>query len=184
MHEALPRALIRSLVARFALGPLASARVYCLARLISLSIVFSLSACDDGKVYDFHTLQGDHANWSSLNGSWVVINYWAEWCKPCLKEIPELNRLAANGAKTKEDSPAIKVFAFNFDNLQIPALKAAVTKFDIQYPSLLADPAAHFALATPSALPSTIILRPNGSIKTVLLGEQTLESLQNAIAEQ
>ena len=32
-------------------------------------------------------------NKSEYAGRWVVINYWAKWCKPCIKEIPELNAL-------------------------------------------------------------------------------------------
>ena len=29
----------------------------------------------------------------AYQGRWVVVNYWAKWCKPCIKEIPELNAL-------------------------------------------------------------------------------------------
>ena len=27
------------------------------------------------------------------DGEWLFINYWAEWCKPCIEEIPQLNAL-------------------------------------------------------------------------------------------
>ena len=36
----------------------------------------------------------DVAQW---NDQWLVINYWAEWCKPCREEIPHLNELQAEG---------------------------------------------------------------------------------------
>ncbi|MDV6654545.1 TlpA family protein disulfide reductase, partial [Pseudomonas aeruginosa] len=29
-----------------------------------------------------------------LDGHWLVVNYWADWCAPCRTEIPEMNRLA------------------------------------------------------------------------------------------
>ena len=46
-----------------------------------------------------------------LYGKWVVINYWADWCPPCIKEIPELNKLNA------KYSDELNVFLFNFAHL-------------------------------------------------------------------
>lgn len=34
---------------------------------------------------------------------WLFINYWAEWCKPCLEEIPELNAFAREHAARELD---------------------------------------------------------------------------------
>src|SRR5690606_11211450 len=47
----------------------------------------------------------------SLQGQWLVINYWAEWCAPCRKEIPELNALP-------EHIDGVRVLGVNFDGLR------------------------------------------------------------------
>jgi peroxiredoxin len=41
------------------------------------------------------TVDGERLELSSLRGEVVVINFWASWCRPCRKELPELNRLHA-----------------------------------------------------------------------------------------
>ena len=53
-----------------------------------------------------HKISGKNIN--DLSGKWTVINYWADWCPPCIKEIPELHELDKNLEK-------IQVFLFNFD---------------------------------------------------------------------
>ncbi len=36
---------------------------------------------------------GAHYSLSSLHGKWVLVNFWAPWCSPCLQEMPDLNTL-------------------------------------------------------------------------------------------
>ncbi len=47
--------------------------------------------------FELDSLAGGEVASSSLAGRTVVVNFWATWCQPCLKEIPELKRLAAGG---------------------------------------------------------------------------------------
>ena len=61
-------------------------------------------------------------------------NYWADWCPPCIKEIPELNNLQSNF------SDDLKVFLINFDMLEGEELKQQLEKFNVQVDSLLTDP--------------------------------------------
>ena len=110
------------------------------------------------------------AGLAAARGHWVVVNYWAEWCKPCIKEIPELNQLA-------REHREIRVFGVNYDDETGDALRAQVEKLGIEFPLLTADPAAELGIPRPAVLPTTLILTPGGELAATLVGPQTLESL-------
>ncbi len=104
-------------------------------------------------------------------GRWVVVNYWAEWCKPCLKEIPELNLL------DRDSGDKVRVIGVNFDGLQGDDLRAAKQRFAISFDLLLEDPRTILAFAAPTAIPVTYLIEPEGSIAAKLVGPQTKETL-------
>jgi len=79
---------------------------------------------------DIEIFNGPDTNLNKLNGNWIVINYWADWCAPCIKEIPELNEFA------KENNDLL-VFTFNFDQLDEDDLKPVAKKFNIEVPSII-----------------------------------------------
>lgn len=103
------------------------------------------------------------------DGSWTFINYWAEWCKPCIKEIPELNTLHA--------IDGYRVLGVNFDGAQGEALRAQIDTLGVGFPTLDEDPGARFGLDKPEVLPTTLVLTPGGELHAVLIGPQTFETL-------
>ena len=111
---------------------------------------------------------------SSLNGEWILVNYWADWCPPCIKEIPELHELDNNNSN-------IRVFLFNFDRLEGEELEQQLLKFNIELPALLTDPKNYFPIVTPDALPVSYLINPNLKLSKVLNGPQTELSILEAI---
>jgi len=106
-----------------------------------------------------------------LQSQWLVINYWAIWCAPCRKEIPQLNQLAEQLAGQAE------VFAVNFDGKQGEALAKEAQELGIAFTVLAEDPAKRFNLPRSSALPVTYLIDPSGKLRQTLLGEQTAAGL-------
>ena len=120
----------------------------------------------------FHKISGKNIN--DLSGKWTVINYWADWCPPCIKEIPELHELDNNNSN-------IRVFLFNFDRLEGEELEQQLLKFNIELPALLTDPKNYFPIVTPDALPVSYLINPNLKLSKVLNGPQTELSILEAI---
>ena len=127
-----------------------------------------LAGCaEESKQGSTHTIE-------ALRGQWVVINYWAKWCKPCIREIPELNRL-------DRDYAEISVLGVNYDDATGEDLATQIHQLDIEFPVLPQDPAAGLGAPRPVVLPTTLILNPAGQLTQTLLGPQTLDSLLQAI---
>lgn len=141
---------------------------FALTALFSLSC-YSLTA---HKPVILHDIYGASFPFSSLNGKWVFINYWASWCHPCRNEIPELNRFYNIN---KKDTVAL--FAVNYDGLPNEKQTKLARQFGIQYPSLSQDPALDLDLGEIQVLPVTFVFNPKGQLNDVLYGAQTMEGL-------
>ncbi len=129
-----------------------------------LYLFLGLSACSDNKP----------ASLNDLKGQWVVVNYWAEWCKPCIKEIPELNALNSQHGD-------ITVVGVNFDGVVGEALAEQEDRLGVGFQTLSYDPSTELGIERPKALPTTVILKPSGERLDVLIGPQTEASLLELI---
>ncbi len=120
-------------------------------------------------------LSGNHISLSSLKGRWVLINYWASWCHPCIEEIPELNHFYQ-----QFKNHDIKVFGVNYDGLSVQEQKELIKELGIQYPNLRGDPAKTLSLGDIRGVPVTFIINPQGHLHKTLYGPQSVASLKRA----
>lgn len=121
---------------------------------------------------DFHTDTVGPQQWDQLEGQYVVVNYFAEWCAPCLRELPELNEFH------HQYGDSVRLFGVSFDGLNNEALATLRTEQGIEFPLIQNEPFPNLPFAQPQMLPATYIVTPAGEVKGPLLGEQTIESLK------
>ena len=105
--------------------------------------------------------------------NWTVINYWAVWCKPCRKEIPELNDL--------NDVTGVEVLGVNFDRKSGEALYSDAQDLGLEFKNIK-DPSHQLGIERPSVLPTTVVLSPSGDVEAVLIGPQTKETILAVIS--
>ena len=127
-------------------------------KIIQLLCLLVILGCQKN---DIEVFNGANTNLANLNGNWVVINYWADWCAPCIKEIPELNEFAS-------ENKDLKVYTFNFDQLEIDDLEPITNRFNILVPSLITHPRDIWGIQTPPAVPATFFINPNGELSLSL----------------
>ena len=137
-------------------------------------LLMALSACSPP---DYRDVQGNQGRFVDLQGQWVLINYWATWCRPCREEIPELNALAM------EQVDSIIVFGVNYDEVTIDELVSQIETMGIEFPVLREDPAGILGYPRPTVLPSTYLIDPGGKLARSLQGPQTRESIMSVIEE-
>lgn len=136
--------------------------------VITLLVVLSLQ-----KKPVFEPVTGPSYPWKSEQ--WTLINYFAEWCKPCLEELPELNHLANAGE--------LRVFGISYDSLSDQQIKDLIARYKIKFPVLKTASLENLPVKIPAVLPTTYLLSPKGEIVDVLHGKVTLEGIETLLAK-
>jgi len=153
-------------------------RIYSLVLMVLILSANGLRADYEGQEPVDFTLQQLHGDAVSLNEfrqKWVVLNYWATWCAPCRKEIPELSSLD----ETRDD---IVVLGLAYEDTDLETFDEFLEEFHPGYPILLVDvsvPPEPFG--TPKVLPTTIILNPEGYPVKTYAGPVTKEDIESFI---
>lgn len=148
--------------------------------LLALAVLLTTSTCRQGpdwqlEILDPSTQVTSFLSENDIAGKRIFINYWAEWCKPCITEIPELNRFAL------QHQDKVVVLGFNFDRKQGAELVNTMKKTAVAFPAALTDPASVFAIPEISGLPTTLVLDEQGRLITALMGPQTMTTLEQAL---
>lgn len=122
------------------------------------------------------TLDGQAWDLADQRGKWVVVNYWATWCRPCLEEMPELSALASLRSH-------VEVIGLAYEDIEPGAIREFLGRHPVTYPIAIIDtldPPADFP--TPRGLPMTWLIAPDGRVAQEFLGPVTAKVLEEAIA--
>ena len=120
----------------------------------------------------FPTLAGDTASLRGLRGQVVVLNFWATWCPPCKREIPELSRL--QDSLSSEPASVVGVAVSSGSRKEI---RDFGEEYGINYPVWLSDPGTAATEYRAVGLPTTLLVDPRGVIRRRYMGAQTYEKL-------
>ncbi len=158
-----------------------------MTRILSLALmVLTLTASglhaayesDEPVDFTLQQLHGGKVSASDFRQKWVILNYWATWCAPCRKEIPDLSRLH----DARDD---IVVLGLAFEDTDMETFDEFLADYQPSYPILLVDVyAPPEPFGAPKALPTTIVLNLEGYPVKTFVGPVTGESIKNFIDSQ
>lgn len=143
-----------------------------LAAMLLASASWAVYETEKPVEFGLQQLGGGEVRLSDYRGEWVVVNYWATWCAPCRKEIPDLSRLHSDRAD-------VTVLGLAFEELDDGDFFEFLEDFDVSYPILKVDvfnPPEPFG--APKVLPTTIILDKQGRAVKSFLGPVTSKDIE------
>lgn len=112
----------------------------------------------------FVDLDGHEGNLSSYRGQIVLLNFWASWCAPCRKEMPDLMRIS-NAYATK----GVVVLGVTMDVGGLEGVRQFLQEINVTYPVVIPRGDSS-ALSSVRGLPTTWLLDTKGRIATIYAG--------------
>ena len=121
------------------------------------------------------TLDGHTFDLAAQRGHWVIINYWATWCVPCIKEMPDISHFVASHGN-------VRAIGLAYDDSAPADIRKFLLKHPVVYPIAqvtLDKPVKDFDV--PLGLPTTWLIAPDGKVAKRFIGPVTAASLGAAI---
>ena len=113
---------------------------------------------------------------SDYRGRWVLVNYWATWCQPCVDEIPELSAAAAEYGRAD-----VVILGIDYEDLAPDKLYDFIHRHHVGYAVLRTDIDAAQALGPVLGLPTTYLVSPRGRLVSTVLGPITRTGVEHLI---
>lgn len=117
------------------------------------------------------TLDGGTFDLGAQRGKWVIVNFWATWCVPCIKEMPDISRFVAAHKN-------VAAIGLAYEDSEPAEINAFLKKHPVVYPNAqvsMDEPLKDFD--PPRGLPTTYLIGPDGKVVKHIVGPVTEASL-------
>jgi len=140
--------------------------------LLSIQPLFTAQAVD----MPLRAIDGGTDNLDRYRGKWVVVNYWATWCPPCIEEMPELQSF-----HDEYSADSAVVIGINAEVIGKRRLLTFLDDYFISYPIFVSEPGQPSELGLIPGLPTTFLVTPQGEVVARQVGPVTREMIEQFI---
>ena len=144
----------------------------------AFAVLLACSWLSHAADFSLEDMQGKTHRLADYRGKWVLVNFWATWCAPCLREIPELTSL--HDAHQDKD---LLVIGIAMDSGSSSKVAGFAKAHGISYPVVMGDRKITAQIGRIEVLPTSYLYNPKGEQVTSHAGEVTRASVEAYIAK-
>ncbi len=124
------------------------------------------------------TLTGDEFDIDDHRGQWVVVNFFATWCPPCVQEHPELVAFAERSGEE------VQLVSVAFDDTEVDKVAQFFADNGGDWPVVTAGAAGASLDYGVKKLPESFVIDPSGTVAAKINGGVTADELEQLIADR
>lgn len=144
----------------------------CASALVFVLFIAATALSSEPVDFTLPDVDGQLHSLSDFRGEWVIVNFWATWCSPCLKEIPELNEMSH-----MTEPVSVVVIGIDFEEIEAQPLKKFMQTLEMNYLVLRVGQSPLIPFEPLKGLPTTFIVSPDGRIVYTKVGQVTKAAL-------
>lgn len=147
-------------------------------RELLLALLLLGATAASAQPFVFQDLQGQPQRLADYRGKWVLVNFWATWCPPCLEEVPDLIDL--HRAHSKNDLVVIGVALDSSEK----SVRQFIQRHNVNYPVVLGDYDLAEQVGEVNVLPTSYLYDPRGELVSYQQGMLTRASVESYIKDK
>ncbi len=124
------------------------------------------------------TLTGDEFDIDDHRGQWVVVNFFATWCPPCVQEHPELVEFA------ERNGDEVQLVSVAFDDTEVDKVAQFFAENGGDWPVVTAGASGASLDYGVKKLPESFVIDPSGTVVAKINGGVTADELDQVIADR
>ncbi len=145
---------------------------------LAFIVVSTISIAGEEQDYSLQDLNGLTHSVSDHKGKFLIMNFWATWCAPCIQEMPELERFYQNNKDIAE------VWGITFEDSDLESIRTFIKKLKVTYPILGYEQDPETGYGEVSVLPTTFIIDRDGKFLHRFEGPITAQDIIEVISSQ
>lgn len=153
------------------LSVLVLAIVYTIFSNATKEKVAVLSIGDEAPDFTLVDLNGEEHRLSDYKGQGVFLNFWGTWCKPCVKEMPAMDRQYEIYKEQGVQILAVNIAQSDFE------VERFASQYGLDFPIVIDKTKSVLEAYNIDPLPSTLLINPDGKIEQIIRGEMTEQDI-------
>ena len=138
-------------------------RFILLAALVLFALIVTLGQESQPTELTLKDIEGRDVRLSDYRGKVVMVNFWATWCPPCRKEIPDLIKLQRDYG-----SRGLQVIGVTYPPEDLAEVRQFVREAKVNYPIALGSKETRMLFSSSEALPMTVVIGKDGRVRDII----------------